>query len=116
MIADPKAISHGLGGGAGATLGAFAGMSAANAGEAAEAASAAKSDNTTVFIESAPLFDRHEPGRSPCHLASRAAKRPICDRSGRVLPCVTGKFRPVTRRRGKPKAGATAAFLGELGC
>src|SRR5262245_27931288 len=63
------------------------------------------------------LFDRPEPGRSPClpSFASRAAKLPSCDRSGRVLPCVTGKFRPVTRRRGKPKTGATAAFLGELG-
>jgi hypothetical protein len=56
MIAEPKAMSHGLGGGAGATFGAFAGISAANAGAAAETASAAASDNTTFFIESAPLY------------------------------------------------------------
>src|SRR5215510_8763259 len=118
MTAAPKAISHGLGGGAGAALGAFAGTSAANAGEAAEAASAAKSDNTTFFfIESAPLFDRPEGSdRSPLPVILRTEppNLPGCDRSGRVLTCVTRKFRPVACRRGKPKTGATAAFLGEL--
>src|SRR5262245_38401513 len=119
MIPAPKAISHGLGGGAGAATGAFAGMSAANnADEAAEAASAAKSDNTTFFfIESAPLFDRPEGSdRSPLPVILRTEppNLPGCDRSGRVLTCVTRKFRPVACRRGKPKTGATAAFLGEL--
>jgi hypothetical protein len=94
-------------------------MSAASAGEAAEAASAAKNDNTTFFIESAPFIrpaQRFPADPLACHLASRAAKLPGCDQSGRVLMCVTGKFRPVACRRGKPKTGATAAFLGELAC
>jgi hypothetical protein len=55
MTAAPKAMSHGLGAAAGAAFGAFAGMSAANADPATETASAAATDNTTFFIESAPL-------------------------------------------------------------
>src|SRR5262245_1928917 len=117
MIPAPKAISHGLGGAAGATtLGAFAGMSAANAGEAAEAASVAKSDNTTFFIESAP-FIRPAPKipADPLCLSFCVQSRQLPRlRSMALLTCVTGKFRPVAARRGKSKTGATAAFLGEL--
>jgi hypothetical protein len=79
MIPAPKAISHGLGGGAGATLGAFAGTSAANAGEAAEAANAAKSDNTTFFIETAPFIRparRFPADPLACHLASKSREAP----------------------------------------
>src|SRR5665647_2694832 len=57
MTAAPKAMSHGDGS-AGATFGAFAGISAASAG-AAEKASAATTDKTTFFIDPAPFrFDR----------------------------------------------------------
>src|SRR6478736_8217270 len=54
MMPPPKAMSHGLGGGAGATFGAFAGISAANA-VAVETASAATTDNTTFFIGACPF-------------------------------------------------------------
>src|SRR5262245_2778165 len=63
------------------------------------------------------LFDRPEvSGRSPC-LSScfQSREAPQLRSIWTRLTCVTGKFRPVTRRRGKPKTGATAAFLGELG-
>jgi hypothetical protein len=91
-------------------------MSAANAGEAAEAASAAKSDNTTFFIESAPFIRpawSFRPIPFACHLANRAANHPRLRSIWTRFDVVTGKFRPVTRRCGKPKTGATAAFLGE---
>src|SRR5580765_4009271 len=65
MTAAPKAMSHGLGAAAGATFGAFAGMSAANAGAATETASAAATDNTTFFIEPAPLIRSARSRRSP---------------------------------------------------
>src|SRR4029453_18633491 len=114
MTPAPKAISHGLGGGAGATTGAFAGISAANAGEAAEAASVAKSDNATFFIESAPFIRpaRKCPADPLCLSSCEQSRQPPRLRS--IWAPLTGKFRPVTARRGKPKMGATAAFLGEL--
>src|SRR4029077_15052472 len=98
MMAAPKAMSHGLGGGAGATLGAFAGRSAAKAGKAAETASAATTDNTTFFIESAPLIRSvRGPDRSPfaCHPTYRAVDFPGCDRPVSALTCITRKFRPM---------------------
>src|SRR5689334_18179972 len=67
MTAAPKAISHGLGAAAGAAFGAFAGMSAANAGAAIETASAAATDNTTFFIESAPLNRSARSRAGPLH-------------------------------------------------
>ena len=116
MMPAPKAMSHGLGGGAGATtLGALAGMSAANAGMAAETASAATTDNTTFFIESAPLI-RSAGGFWPipfCLPCARTRKSPRFRPGPARFDVHYGKFRPVTARRGKPKTVATAAFLGE---
>src|SRR5215510_76887 len=90
MTAAPKAISHGLGAGAGATFGAFAGMSAPNAGAATETASAAAIDNTTFFIESAP-----------CNSIGTWSRR-----SPEIthLACATGdldprRYRPARRKR-----------------
>src|SRR6185436_18021729 len=99
MTAAPKAISHGLGAAAGAAFGAFAGISAANAGAATENANAGPTDNTTFFIESAPLIRSARRRRSPsthgfgvCYL----------------------KFRPLALPPGKAKTTASAAFLGVL--
>jgi hypothetical protein len=95
MIALPNAMSHGLGGGAGATVGAFDGRSAANAGAAAETASAATTDNTTFFMESAPfnsigLRVSADPLLPAAALAHRTLKVP--DRPGRVATLQCGKF------------------------
>src|SRR6185312_4495935 len=109
MMAAPNARSSGLGAAAGATLAAFTGMSAANAG-AAETASAVTTDNKTLFI-TLPLFrfDRQQadPSARPCVLAPAA-----------IDPYATGrasmaKITQVTEGRGKTKTAAIAAFLGE---
>src|SRR5262245_39841026 len=118
MTAAPKAISHGLGAGAGATFGAFFGISAPNAGAATETASAAAIDNTTFFIESAPLI-RSAPGRAGplSHLSPRVSREPRSRRRITHLACVTGGFRPPALPLGKAKTAASAAFLGVIaGC
>src|SRR5512144_3148729 len=77
MTAAPKAMSHGLGAAAGATFGAFPGISAAKAGAAKTANAAAT--NTTFFIESAPLIRSARPRRSPSHLPTREPRAPAAN-------------------------------------
>src|SRR5262245_21809974 len=95
MTAAPKAISHGLGAAAGAALGAFAGISAANAGAATETASAAATDNTMFFIESAPLnsigaCSHRSPFAHPPHVS-----RVFRPRTAHThLACVTWNLEP----------------------
>src|SRR5512139_106570 len=91
MTAAPKAISHGLGAGAGATFAAFAGISAASAGAVAETASAAATINTPLFIESAPLIrsarsPRRVPRSPPAHKAAKFRLSPTPCTFWRALP------------------------------
>jgi hypothetical protein len=111
MIAEPKAISHGLVSTT-ATFGAFTGISAANAG-AAEIASPATSDKTIFFIGACPFsFDRlsadpfaHHPLRTETRLRStRTQKR---------VHCRKVEAPPLEHR--KAKTAAFAAFLGISG-
>src|SRR5262245_30623258 len=111
MTAAPKAISHGLGAGAGATFGAFFGISAPNAGAATETASAAAIDNTTFFIESAPLI-RSAPGRAGplSHLSPRVSREPQSRRRITHLACVTGDLDPPRYRSARRKQQQVLPF------
>src|SRR5581483_1225395 len=110
MIAAPKATSHGDGGAA--TAGAFAaftGMSAANAGAAADTASAATNDNTTFFIEPAPLPVRSDlADTSPRPL--RTDFNSGCDRPGRNRTRVASNYAFVVPQRQGEDFGSCCLF------